>query len=61
MLPRSVETDWHRHVMAHDDAREGVRGFTEGRAPRWTGRVSELPAVPAPSLSGPARSEGERA
>lgn len=32
------ETQIHRHLMAHDDAREGVRAFLAGRAPRWTGR-----------------------
>lgn len=41
----AAETAWHRQVMAHDDAREGVRAFTERRAPRWTGRVSELPTA----------------
>ncbi|WP_422743797.1 enoyl-CoA hydratase/isomerase family protein [Mycobacterium sp. WMMD1722] len=32
------ETEIHRRLMAHDDAREGVRAFLEQRAPRWTGR-----------------------
>jgi len=25
-------------ISRTDDAREGVRAFTEGRRPRWTGR-----------------------
>ncbi|WP_029117969.1 enoyl-CoA hydratase/isomerase family protein [Mycobacterium sp. URHB0044] len=32
------ETAIHRHLMGHDDAREGVRAYQERRAPRWTGR-----------------------
>lgn len=32
------ETDIHLRLMAHDDAREGVRAFTERRPPNWTGR-----------------------
>jgi enoyl-CoA hydratase/carnithine racemase len=32
------ETDIHRKVMRHDDAREGVRAFTEQRPPVWTGK-----------------------
>jgi enoyl-CoA hydratase/carnithine racemase len=31
------ETDIHRQVMAHEDAREGVRAHLQGRPPRWTG------------------------
>jgi enoyl-CoA hydratase/carnithine racemase len=31
------ETEIHLHLMAHDDAREGVRAHLQGRAPRWTG------------------------
>lgn len=31
------ETEIHRQVMAHEDAREGVRAHLAGRAPRWTG------------------------
>jgi enoyl-CoA hydratase/carnithine racemase len=38
-----LETTWHRRLMSHDDAREGARAARERRAPRWTGRVSELP------------------
>jgi enoyl-CoA hydratase/carnithine racemase len=32
------ETEIHRHLMRHDDAREGVRAHLERRPPRWTGR-----------------------
>ncbi|WP_370068172.1 enoyl-CoA hydratase/isomerase family protein [Mycobacterium sp. MAA66] len=32
------ETEIHRVVMAHDDAKEGVRAFLAGRRPQWTGR-----------------------
>lgn len=32
------ETEIHRAVMAHDDAKEGVRALQTGRLPRWTGR-----------------------
>lgn len=32
------ETAIHLEVMAHDDAREGVRAHQDRRAPRWTGR-----------------------
>src|SRR3981189_795335 len=31
------ETDIHLQVMGHEDAREGVRAYLEGRPPRWTG------------------------
>ena len=31
------ETEIHRHVMRHDDAKEGVRAYMHRRAPRWTG------------------------
>jgi len=31
------ETDIHLRLMRHDDAREGVRAFLDGRPPRWTG------------------------
>ncbi|OBI82398.1 crotonase [Mycobacterium sp. E740] len=31
------ETAIHRALMSHDDAREGVRAFLEGRPPSWTG------------------------
>jgi enoyl-CoA hydratase/carnithine racemase len=36
------ETGIHLKLMGHDDAREGVRAFVQGRAPRWTG----VPADP---------------
>lgn len=32
------ETEIHLALMAHDDAKEGVRAFMERRAPNWTGR-----------------------
>ncbi|MUL47351.1 crotonase [Mycobacterium sp. CBMA293] len=32
------ETEIHRAVMAHDDAKEGVRALQAGRPPRWSGR-----------------------
>lgn len=32
------ETAIHLALMGHDDAKEGVRAFTGGRAPSWTGR-----------------------
>jgi enoyl-CoA hydratase/carnithine racemase len=32
------ETDIHLRLMAHDDAREGVRAHMQDRPPRWTGR-----------------------
>ena len=32
------ETEIHLRLMAHDDAREGVRALVERRDPRWTGR-----------------------
>jgi enoyl-CoA hydratase/carnithine racemase len=32
------ETEIHLALMRHDDAKEGVRAFTERRSPRWTGR-----------------------
>lgn len=38
------ETDIHLRLMAHDDAREAMRAYLDGRAPRWTGR----PADPTP-------------
>lgn len=31
------ETEIHRAVMGHDDAREGVRAFLQRRPPVWTG------------------------
>ncbi|MGX9788964.1 enoyl-CoA hydratase/isomerase family protein [Mycobacterium sp. MMS18-G62] len=34
------ETDIHLRLMAHDDAKEGVRAFLAGRAPQWTGTPS---------------------
>lgn len=35
-----AETDLHRRLMGHDDAREGVTAFLERRPPRWSGRIS---------------------
>jgi enoyl-CoA hydratase/carnithine racemase len=32
------ETEIHRVLMAHDDAKEGVRAFMARRKPAWTGR-----------------------
>ena len=32
------ETEIHRALMAHDDAKEGVRAMHAGRLPRWSGR-----------------------
>lgn len=32
------ETQIHVSLMGHDDAKEGVRAFLQGRAPEWTGR-----------------------
>ncbi|KUI36046.1 crotonase [Mycobacterium sp. IS-1590] len=32
------ETEIHLRLMGHDDAKEGVRAFMEGRRPSWTGR-----------------------
>jgi enoyl-CoA hydratase/carnithine racemase len=32
------ETAIHLALMGHDDAKEGVRAFTQGRPPSWTGR-----------------------
>lgn len=32
------ETEIHLRLMGHEDAREGVRAFVQGRAPSWTGR-----------------------
>lgn len=37
-----AETELHQRLMAHPDAREGVQAALEKRAPRWTGRASEL-------------------
>lgn len=38
-----AETEWHRRLMVHEDAREGVRAWREGRDPQWAGRLSEIP------------------
>jgi enoyl-CoA hydratase/carnithine racemase len=35
------ETDIHLRLMAHDDAREGVRAFLAGRDPKWTGKPAD--------------------
>jgi enoyl-CoA hydratase/carnithine racemase len=32
------ETEIHLRLMGHDDAKEGVRAYTAGRVPSWTGR-----------------------
>ena len=32
------ETEIHLALMAHDDAKEGVRAYMERRAPNWTAR-----------------------
>ena len=37
------ETEAHRVVMAHEDAREAMRALTDRDQPHWTGRVSDLP------------------
>ena len=34
------ETDIHLRLMAHDDAKEGVRAYLAGRPPEWTGTPS---------------------
>jgi enoyl-CoA hydratase/carnithine racemase len=31
------ETEIHRAIMGHDDAKEGVRAYLAGRPPQWTG------------------------
>jgi enoyl-CoA hydratase/carnithine racemase len=31
------ETDIHLQIMGHEDAREGVRAYLQGRPPQWTG------------------------
>jgi enoyl-CoA hydratase/carnithine racemase len=36
------ETEIHRRLMEHDDAREGVRAHLERRLPRWTGTTSAI-------------------
>lgn len=38
-----AETEWHRRLMGHDDAREGVRAWSQRRVPAWSGQVSDLP------------------
>jgi len=37
-----AETELHKRLMAHPDAREGVKASLEKRDPEWTGRASEL-------------------
>ncbi|MGW4247272.1 enoyl-CoA hydratase/isomerase family protein [Nocardia sp. NPDC004722] len=36
------ETDFHLTLMAHPDAREGVRAYLDHRDPQWTGDPREL-------------------
>jgi enoyl-CoA hydratase/carnithine racemase len=35
------ETEIHLRLMAHDDAREGMRAYLQRRPPRWTGAPRE--------------------
>ena len=35
------ETEIHLAVMAHDDAKEGVRAFLAGRPPQWSGNPAD--------------------
>ena len=44
---RVSETQAHRILMSHPDAVEGPAAWRERRAPRWTLRVSQLPASQA--------------
>ena len=37
-----AETELHRRLMAHPDAREGVQAASEKRDPSWTGRAGDL-------------------
>lgn len=37
-----AETELHVQLMAHPDAREGMRAALEKRDPEWTGRASDL-------------------
>jgi enoyl-CoA hydratase/carnithine racemase len=42
------ETAYHRRLMAHPDAREGILSFLEHRPPEWSGSPSaEFPEWPA--------------
>ena len=38
-----LETHWHEVLMAHPDAREGMRAAMERRRAHWRGKVSDLP------------------
>jgi enoyl-CoA hydratase/carnithine racemase len=49
-----LETDAHRVLMAHDDAREGPAAWRERRTPAWGLRVGDLPWPASPSRPGPA-------
>jgi enoyl-CoA hydratase/carnithine racemase len=40
------ETEIHLALMRHDDAKEGVRAFQQGRAPNWSGRPVDPTAEP---------------
>lgn len=40
------ETQIHLALMGHDDAKEGVRAFIAGRAPKWTGVPADPTADP---------------
>jgi enoyl-CoA hydratase/carnithine racemase len=35
-----LETDLHHHLMARDDAREGVQAFLDRRDPQWSSKIS---------------------
>lgn len=37
------ETNLHRTLMNHPDAREAMRAYLEHRPPHWTGHVNQLP------------------
>jgi enoyl-CoA hydratase/carnithine racemase len=41
------ETSAHRVLMAHEDAREGVRAYLERRPPSWSGRLPDPTEVSA--------------
>lgn len=39
----TLETNLHRTLMNHPDAREAMRAYLEDRPPHWTGHVDQLP------------------